>query len=67
MRALIASRSIVGLPGVSLVPCIPNTSRGYGNQVGAIEVIILESNRSNNRSRHGFHMLEKRIRNEWNE
>jgi len=53
VRALLATRSIVGLPGVSLVPYIPNISRGHGNQIGTIDIIILESNRSNNWSRHG--------------
>ena len=44
MRALLASGTIVDLPGVSLVPCIPNESREDRKQVGSIEAVVLESN-----------------------
>ena len=36
--------AIVGLPGISLVPCIPNKTRENRMQVNPIGVVILEGN-----------------------
>ena len=44
MRASLASRTIVGLPSISLVPCISNESREDRKQVDYIGVVILEGN-----------------------
>jgi hypothetical protein len=44
VRALLASRTIIGLPSTSLVPCISNESREGRKQVDSIGVAILESN-----------------------
>ena len=44
MRASQASRTIVGLPSISLVPCISNESREDRKQVDYIGVVILEGN-----------------------
>ena len=44
MLLLVASRAIVGLPSVSLVPCISNESREDRKQVDYIGFVVLEGN-----------------------
>ena len=63
MSALLASKNRRGLPGVSLVPCIPNVSRRDGNQVGStggVRVVILEGEAEAMLSEHAVDMKVER-------
>jgi hypothetical protein len=44
VRVFASRGTIVGLPGISLVPCIPDESREDRTQVDSIGVVILEGN-----------------------
>ena len=42
VKALPISRTIIGVPGVSLIPCISNESREDRTQVDSVGVVILK-------------------------